>query len=187
MLFMNIFLDTISPKNALILFDEKRNILEKYFFDVRLNESTLLIEEFDAFLKKNNVTYTDLENIIVVNGPGSFTWVRTTVLMVNTINFVMKKNITTLTYFDLFENYPIIKTSSKRDSFVKMTKGSEIEVIQNEDLVKKLENIQTIYWDINLENFEVIGEVNYEKILQNIVFQNQKIVPAYYLKKPNIS
>jgi tRNA A37 threonylcarbamoyladenosine modification protein TsaB len=70
---MNIFLDTISPKNALILFDEKRNILEKYFFDVRLNESTLLIEEFDAFLKKNNVTYTDLENIVVVNGPGSFT------------------------------------------------------------------------------------------------------------------
>lgn len=187
MLFMNIFLDTISPKNALILFDEKRNILEKYFFDVRLNESTLLIEEFDAFLKKNNVTYTDLENIVVVNGPGSFTWVRTTVLMVNTINFVMKKNITTLTYFDLFENYPIIKTSSKRDSFVKMTKESEIEVIQNEDLVKKLENIQTIYWDIHLENFEIITEVNYEKIIQNIVFQNQKIVPAYYLKKPNIS
>jgi type III secretion system FlhB-like substrate exporter len=57
----------------------------------------------------------------------------------------MKKNITTLTYFDLFENYPIIKTSSKRDSFVKMAKESEIEVIQNEDLVKKLENIQTIY------------------------------------------
>lgn len=184
---MNIFLDTISPKNALILFDEKRNILEKYFFDVRLNESTLLIEEFDAFLKKNNVTYTDLENIVVVNGPGSFTWVRTTVLMVNTINFVMKKNITTLTYFDLFENYPIIKTSSKRDSFVKMTKESEIEVIQNEDLVKKLENIQTIYWDIHLENFEIITEVNYEKIIQNIVFQNHKIVPAYYLKKPNIS
>ncbi len=184
---MNIFLDTISPKNALILFDEKRNILEKYFFDVRLNESTLLIEEFDAFLKKNNVTYTDLENIVVVNGPGSFTWVRTTVLMVNTINFVMKKNITTLTYFDLFENYPIIKTSSKRDSFVKMAKESEIEVIQNEDLVKKLENIQTIYWDIHLENFEVITEVNYEKIIQNIVFQNKKIVPAYYLKKPNIS
>jgi hypothetical protein len=68
-----------------------------------------------------------------------------------------------------------------------MAKESEIEVIQNEDLVKKLENIQTIYWDIHLENFEVITEVNYEKIIQNIVFQNQKIVPAYYLKKPNIS
>ena len=70
---MNIFLDTISPKNALILFDEKRNILEKHFFDVSLNESTLLIEEFDRFLSKNKLNYKDLENIVVIAGPGSFT------------------------------------------------------------------------------------------------------------------
>lgn len=184
---MNIFLDTISPKNALILFDEKRNILEKHFFDVRLNESTLLIEEFDVFLKKNNASYADLENIVVVNGPGSFTGVRTTVLMVNTINFVMKKNITPLTYFELFENYPIIKASSKRDSFVKMTKESEIEIIQNQDLWVKLENIKTVYWDVILENIETISEVDYEKIIQNIVFQENKIIEAHYLKKPNIS
>lgn len=184
---MNIFLDTISPKNALILFDEKRNIISKHFFDVRLNESTLLIEEFDSFLVKNKLNYKALENIIVVNGPGSFTWVRTTILLVNTINFVIKKHITTLTYFDLFENYPIIKTSSKRDSFTKIDKNSEIEVLQNEELPSKLQNIQTIYWDIVLENFETKSEVNYEKIIKNISFDNQKIAQAYYLKKPNIS
>jgi hypothetical protein len=50
-----------------------------------------------------------------------------------------------LTYFDLFENYPIIKTSSKRDSFVKMTSKSEIEIIQNEDLKEKLKDTKTIY------------------------------------------
>jgi tRNA A37 threonylcarbamoyladenosine modification protein TsaB len=64
---MNLFLDTISPTNALILFDEKRNILKKYFFDVRQNESTLLIEKFDEFLSENNLKYFDLENIVVVN------------------------------------------------------------------------------------------------------------------------
>jgi len=184
---MNILLDTISAKNALILFDNKRVIWEKHFFDVRLQESTLLIEEFDAFLKKNHLDYTDLENIVVVNGPGSFTGVRTTVLLVNTINFVLKKNITTLTYFDLFENYPIIKTSSKRDCFLKMEKESEIEIIQNEDLKERLTGIKTVYWDMVLENIETISEVNYEKIIQNIVLKNKKIVEPYYLKKPNIS
>lgn len=184
---MNIFLDTISPKNTLILFDEKRSILDKHFFDVRLNESTLLIEEFDSFLKKNNLNYKDLENIVVVAGPGSFTWVRTTILLVNTINFVIKKHITTLTYFDLFENYPIIKTSSKRDSFVKMTSESEIEIIQNEDLKEKLKDTKTIYGDIILENIKSINEVDYEKIIKNISFQTQKIANAFYLKKPNIS
>lgn len=184
---MNILLDTISAKNALILFDNERVIWEKHFFDVRLQESTLLIEEFDAFLKKNHLDYTDLENIVVVNGPGSFTGVRTTVLLVNTINFVLKKNITTLTYFDLFENYPIIKSSSKRDCFLKMEKESEIEIIQNEDLKERLTGIKTVYWDMILENIETISEVNYEKIIQNIVLKNKKIVEPYYLKKPNIS
>jgi len=70
---MNIFLDTISSKNALILFDEKRNILQKHFFDAKVNESTLLIEELDNFFKKNKLDYKDLENIVVVAGPGSFT------------------------------------------------------------------------------------------------------------------
>ncbi len=184
---MNIFLDTISPKNTLILFDDKRQIIQKYFFDVRLNESTLLIEEFDKFLSQNKLNYKDLENIVVVAGPGSFTWVRTTILLVNTINFVIKKNITTLTYFDLFENYPIIKTSSKRDSFVKISAESEIEIIQNEDRKEKLKGIKTVYWDIVLENIQTINEVDYEKIIKNISFQNQKIANAFYLKKPNIS
>lgn len=184
---MNIFLDTISAKNALILFDEKRNILDTHFFDVRLNESTLLIEEFDNFLKKNKREYTDLENIIVVNGPGSFTGVRTTVLLVNTINFVLKKNITTLMYFDLFEKYPMVKTSSKRDCFVKMTRESEIEIIQNEDLKEKLKWIKVLYGDMILENIQINSQVDYEKIIKNISFQNQKIAEAFYLKKPNIS
>lgn len=184
---MNIFLDTISPKNALILFDEKRQILQKHFFDVRLNESTLLIEEFDNFLAKNKLSYHDLENIVVVAGPWSFTWVRTTILLVNTINFVIKKHITTLTYFDLFENYPIIKTSSKRDSFVKITRESEIEVIPNENLPEKLKDSKTVCGDIVLESITTISEIDYEKIIKNIAFDIQKIANPFYLKKPNIS
>jgi tRNA A37 threonylcarbamoyladenosine modification protein TsaB len=64
---MNIFLDTISPQNILILFDQNRNILKEYFFDVKQNESTMLIEELDKFLCKNKLSYFDLENIVVVN------------------------------------------------------------------------------------------------------------------------
>jgi tRNA A37 threonylcarbamoyladenosine modification protein TsaB len=64
---MNLFLDTISPKNILIIFDNERNILKKYYFDVKQNESTLLIEELDKFLKQNELSYFELENIVVVN------------------------------------------------------------------------------------------------------------------------
>jgi len=64
---MNLFLDTISPKNTLILFNDNREIVEIYHFDVKLNESTKLIKEVDNFLKSNNLSYFDLENIVVVN------------------------------------------------------------------------------------------------------------------------
>jgi hypothetical protein len=47
----------------------------------------------------------------------------------------------------LFENYPIIKTSSKRDLFVKKSKNNIIEIIKNEDFVDyiKNNNIKEIY------------------------------------------
>ncbi len=48
---MNLFIDTISPKNALILCDDQYTITHQYFFDVRLQESSRLIEEVDQFLK----------------------------------------------------------------------------------------------------------------------------------------
>lgn len=186
---MNIFLDTLSPKNVLILFDNQRNILNKYFFDVRLNESTLLIWEFDNFLKQNNISFFDLENIVFVNWPWSFTWIRTVVLFVNTINFVIKKKITTLNYFELFDKYPIIKTSSKRDSFVKFSKNEDIEVLQNDIILKKITQnwILNIFWDFTFDKINTFSDVNYENLIKNIIFQNQTISQAVYLKKPSIT
>ena len=64
---MNLFIDTLSKVNVLIEFDEERNILNKYEFDVKLNESTRLIEEIDGFLKQINKSYSDIENFVVVN------------------------------------------------------------------------------------------------------------------------
>jgi hypothetical protein len=67
--------------------------------------------------------------------------------MVNTINFVINKQITSISFFDLFNNYPIVKTSSKRDCFIKKDKNSEIEIIRNDDLKQYLKEnkINIIY------------------------------------------
>lgn len=187
---MNLFLDTLSPKNTLLLFNEKREILHTYFFDVRLQESTKLIEEVDLFLHTHHCDYHDLENIVVVNGPGSFTGVRTTVLLINTINFILKKNITSLNYFELFDNiYPIIKSSSKRDSFIKWDNASEIQIIENTKIPEILNknNLKKVYGDIIfLDDIEVINTVNYEYIIQNLILETHKIITPFYCKKPNI-
>jgi hypothetical protein len=55
--------------------------------------------------------------------------------------------LTPISYFDLFKTYPIIKASSKRDSFFKKDKNSSVEIIYNDELEKALqkENKKTIY------------------------------------------
>ena len=114
---MILFVNTIWKKAYLWLFDNKKNLLSETFFEIKWNESSLLLPKLEEFLEKNNVDYFQIENFVLVNWPGSFTWVRTAVLTINTINFITKKNITPLSYFDLFKSFPIIKSSSKRDSF----------------------------------------------------------------------
>ena len=165
---MNLFLNAVSEKAKLILFDDKREIKSEYDFQILGNESEKLIWIIDDFLKKNNIDYTDLENLVVVAGPGSFTWIRTIVLLINTINFVIKKNITSLNYFDLFKNYPIVKSSSKRDSFFKKDKTSEIEIIKNDELKKYLteNNITRIYWENKNLDLEIFENIDYSAIIK---------------------
>ncbi|MFC1797855.1 hypothetical protein ACFLY2_01510 [Patescibacteria group bacterium] len=55
----------------------------------------------------------------------------------NSINYIINKNMTALSYFDLHTSYPIIKASSKRDCFVQKDKNSKIEIIMNDILIQE--------------------------------------------------
>lgn len=189
---MNLFIDAVSSNWILIVFDDNRKIYDKMEFNIKWNESSKLIVNIDNFLKKNILEYNDLKNIIVVNWPGSFTGIRTIVLVINSINYITNQNITPISYFDLFSKYPIVKSSSKRDSFFKENASSEIKIIQNEDLFKyfKDKKITSFYWETNSLLFDELKnykKVDYETIISKIKFKDYKIISPLYIKKPNIS
>jgi hypothetical protein len=114
----------------------------------------------------------------VVNWPWSFTWVRTIVLAINSINFIIDKNITTLNFFELFEKYPIIKSSSRRDLFVKYEKNDTIAIVKNEDL--KIPDNWIIYGDLNnnilFEKINIISKKQYDR---TFIYKKTK----YFIKK----
>jgi len=189
---MNLFVDTISSEWNLILFDDNRKIIDKIIWHIKWNESSLLIPKIDELIKRNNLDYKNLKNIIVVNWPGSFTWVRTTILVINSINFITKNNVDCLSFFDLYDNYPIIKSSSKRDCFFKETKKSEIKILENEKLLNFLnkKNIKKIYWETKTSLFpwiKILEKIDYHSIIKKIIFKNNKKIKPLYIKKPNIS
>lgn len=186
---MNLFINAISKNAYLALFNEKREILKSKNFEIKWNESSLLLPTINDFLKENGLDSFKLENIVCINWPGSFTWVRTIVLVVNTISFVTNSlKLTPISYFDLFKTYPIIKASSKRDSFFKKDKNSSVEIIYNDELEKALqkENKKTIYWEWDLENIEIIEKIDYYDIIKNIELKDFTKIEVLYIKKPSI-
>jgi tRNA A37 threonylcarbamoyladenosine modification protein TsaB len=185
---MNLFVNTISTNANLIIFNNNKEILNTLEFEIKWNESSLLIPKIDLFLKENNLEYKELENIVCVNWPWSFTWVRTTVLAINSINYIINNNITPVSFFDLYNNYPIVKSSSKRDCFVKLNNESKIEIIENSKIEEYLKekNIKTIYWNCNLDNVEIIEKIDYISIIKMIEFKKFKKIDPLYIKKPNI-
>jgi len=190
---MNLFINAVSTEWKLILFDNDRNILFSKDILVLWNESSKLTSILDEFLSENNIEYNYLNNIVVVSGPGSFTWIRAISLMVNTIAFTCNTKLTDISFFDLFSFYPIIKSSSKRDSFVKKDKNAIIEVMSNENIVDYFEQnkINRVYGDLTLnylpDNIKLDNSINYENIIKNIQFTGKKIISPLYIKKPNIS
>jgi len=184
---INLFINAVTQNWVLILFNDDKKIISQKNIEILWNESSKLTTIIDEFLKENKITYFDLENLVVVNWPWSFTWVRTIVLAINSINFIINKNITPLSFFDLFEKYPIIKSSSRRDLFVKYEKYGTIEIIKNEDFILR----DNIYWDLSnnilSEEIKINSEINYKKVLENIIFRENKLIGPLYIKKPNIS
>jgi len=190
---MNLFINAVSNKWKLILFDDNRDIVSEQDIVVLWNESSKLTSILDDFLISNDINYSKIENIVVVSWPGSFTWVRAISLIVNTIGFTCNTRITDISFFDLFSSYPIIKSSSKRDLFVKKDKNTIIDIVKNEDFLEyTLENnIKNIYGDLN--NNLIVGDIKlnenikYIDLIKNIIFTNKKIITPLYIKKPNIS
>lgn len=188
---MNLFINAVSEKGFLALFNSKREIIDSQTLDIKWNESSQFIEILDNFIKKNNADYSNIESIVCVNGPGSFTGVRTIVLVVNTLAFLHKISLTSLSYFDLFQDFPIIKSSSRRDSFIQIEADKEVEIIQNWDIQNKIDQYkwERMYWESNFsfENITIIENIDYCDIIQTLEFQNKQKIEALYIKKPNIS
>ena len=190
---MNLFINAVSQAWALILFDDNRDIIRQLDITIRWNESSKLITLLDEFLAGHHLTYNDIEHIVVVHGPGSFTGVRTICLMVNTIAFSTGCSLSDLSYFDLFSATPILKQSSKRDMFLLPIQHDiweqQVQILSNEDIQDYFlqNNISRVYGEAPAWwEGETIEKIEYWDIIRDISFDNLYQVDPLYIKKPNI-
>ena len=137
-----LFLDAVSSEGRLTLLQKKQSVA-KEVFSLAGNESSLLPARVFSFLQDRGIDPKDLGHIYVVNGPGSFTGIRTICLFVNTLAYIYPHlTLTPISFFDLYKDYPIVKQSSRRDVFVKKQKDDIIEVVMISQLKAYLAGTQ---------------------------------------------
>lgn len=188
---MYLFFNGVAVEAYIGLYSDQRELIACENFHISGNESTKTIPVIDDFLNKCNVSYTDISNIVCVVWPGSFTGIRTISLVVNTLAYIYPNiYLTAINFFDLFENYPIVKSSSKRDLFVKREKSDTIEILSNSDF-EDINTQKMLYGDVDISRFEknytLETYIDYDICMKNIVLEKEKKLAPLYIKKPNIS
>ncbi len=177
-----LFIDTHGEMVVLALYKSERLIKKKEGTE-RQDHSTICMPLLVELLTEEKITIHDINDIVVVNGPGSFTGVRIGVTIAKTLAYTLKIPIRTITSLELYlenikeENYLVL--NEKNGYYVgKIEKRqiSEYEYIKAKDFDN---------WKQE-KNIAICTEINYENL---ITFAHQKdplnphIVNPFYVKK----
>ena len=135
----------------------------------------------ESIFKENNLNVKELEKIIVINGPGSFTGIRIGLSIAKTMAYALNIKINTissLTAYLVSNN-----TNGDKKAVIEDNKGFYISVFDKDNNVI----IEETYVEEDNYEYEEIGhKLDIEKIieyLKNKESENPHFVKANYIKK----
>ena len=207
-----ILIDTTRKNLSIILFEDRQVVL-KSITQSHNKHANYLMSEISNILTNVNISLNDIDNIIVLNGPGSFTGIRVGVTVAKTLAWILTKKLY------IVNNLKAISFSGKSDFVISIIednenasyagiysvfnsvegyyslndkvfdiKGNQIELVamDNSDFLNKLKDKLD---RTNNVVVNIIGEYNYSKIL-DYALSNKPINPhhanALYIKKIDV-
>ena len=177
-------------KNSNELFEIKQN------FNHDLSKYT--ISEIDKLFSRANINKTDINKIIVVSGPGSFTGIRIGMTFAKIYAWCTNTDITTISSLEAMQSsihsdnilVPIIDARRGYVYASVYKKGTEIlkaQYIKLEDLVMYLNKLNEKYLFItNDQKFDFDNKVNYNPDFLNIIltYKDRKAINPHLIE-PN--
>ena len=97
-----IFFDVILDGINIFISEDNKIIVEKKINTPK--PSTLIINAIKNILTECKLFYTDIDVFSTINGPGSFTSIKTNLAIIKTINIALKTKIIVFNLFDIFEH-----------------------------------------------------------------------------------
>ena len=195
-----LFFDTSSDLLKVSLIKDDKIIFDKELH-TKNDHSSYLVPTIDEAFKSNNIDFKELDEIIVGNGPGSFTGTRISIAVAKTYAFsfnipvYMISSLEELIYDnDRYDFYVPIIEEKKDNLYFSIFDKDKKRVMDDtysstEYMYKKLEELDGKILLISLSDKEyekydtVKASINALNIMKNIDVNNEKVNP--HLLKPN--
>ncbi len=195
-----LFFDTSSDLLKVSLIKDNKIIFDKELH-TKNDHSSYLVPTIDEAFKSNNIDFKELDEIIVGNGPGSFTGTRISIAVAKTYAFsfnipvYMISSLEELIYDnDGYDFYVPIIEEKKDNLYFSIFDKDKKRVMDDtysstEYMYKKLEELDGKILLISLSNKEyekydtLKASINALNIMKNIDVNNEKVNP--HLLKPN--
>ena len=195
-----LFFDTSSDLLKVSLIKDDKIIFDKELH-TKNDHSSYLVPTIDEAFKSNNIDFKELDEIIVGNGPGSFTGTRISIAVAKTHAFsfnipvYMISSLEELIYDnDGYDFYVPIIEEKKENLYFSIFDKNKKRVMDDtysstEYMYKKLEELDGKILLISLSDKEyekydtVKASINALNIMKNIDVNNEKVNP--HLLKPN--
>lgn len=195
-----LFFDTSSDLLKVSLIKDNNIIFDKELH-TKNDHSSYLVPTIDEAFKSNNIDFKELDEIIVGNGPGSFTGTRISIAVAKTYAFsfnipvYMISSLEELIYDNDGYDFYVPKIEEKKENlyfsiFDKDKKRVMDDTYSStEYMYKKLEELDGKILLISLSDKEyekydtVKASINALNIMKNIDVNNEKVNP--HLLKPN--
>ena len=195
-----LFFDTSSDLLKVSLIKDNKIIFDKELH-TKNDHSSYLVPTIDEAFKSNNIDFKELDEIIVGNGPGSFTGTRISIAVAKTYAFsfnipvYMISSLEELIYDnDGYDFYVPIIEEKKENLYFSIFDKDKKRVMDDtysstEYMYKKLEELDGKILLISLSDKEyekydtVKASINALNIMENIDVNNEKVNP--HLLKPN--
>lgn len=144
-----LFISTYSELITIGLFKDNTLIMQKEK-ESEKSHSIYLVPMIDEILKGNNIECQDLSEILVVNGPGSFTGIRLGVTVAKTLAYTLNIPIKTISSIEA------ISASIKDDNkiiTISDTKGKYLGIFENNKLVNELIYLKNADYEQYINNY----------------------------------
>lgn len=197
-------INTALKTTEIAIINGKKILAEKSWVSQN-NEAEKLLPAINSLFKKAKIKYEDLDGVIVVKGPGSFTGLRVGVSVANAIAFIQKIKlfeIGTIEYlwesFDQKKNSALVLFAGRNEVYIQFAKQEKIKLRTLEEALEELKKkkIKNIFGQLladqqkKFKEFKIQKQNNpFGKAVSAIVqkLKPVKIVEPLYIKGPNIS